>query len=178
MNGGVGAENETDKEKSMVLDVPTGAADRQSIEGREVVCDLEPVTKPRLDESAGQQINVDSNNEAARVGISKSSITRSAIDDQSLSNTSHTVMPPVLVEPTAHRHRRVGKGLEPAAPKSSIAADDYMQLLEQLVVQLNVELAMPDGIESEVSSEQKLKCLTQRIIDLSLENLELRRRLA
>jgi len=65
-----------------------------------------------------------------------------------------------------------------AAPVSRTASDAYLQQLEQLVLQLNLELALPGGSENVDSYEQQIQALTQRLINLSLENLELRRQLA
>lgn len=58
------------------------------------------------------------------------------------------------------------------------ASDEYLNQLEQLVLQLNLELALPGGSDHAGSYEQQIQALTQRLINLSLENLQLRRQLA
>jgi hypothetical protein len=66
--------------------------------------------------------------------------------------------------------------MKPQRP--SVSADDYLGQLEQLVVELNMELCLPQSSEQASSSEAQIEALTQRLINLSLENLQLRRQLA
>lgn len=64
------------------------------------------------------------------------------------------------------------------AQRPSASSDDYLGQLEQLVVELNVELCLPQTSEQAGSTEAQIQALTQRLISLSLENLQLRRKLA
>jgi hypothetical protein len=87
--------------------------------------------------------------------------------------------PPTMTSSPQPRSRPVvSRPRQSGGSRPTVPAEEYLAQLEQLVVDLNMELGVSQSEPNGETAEDQIHTLTQRLINLSIENSQLRRQLA